>query len=155
MSLVAELGSHLTGIEQLQAMMKTGRRPGFLELLDAHLIEVEDGRIVLEATPGEHVYNPNGTVHGGFAAVLLDTVCGYAVMSKMGTDHTFTTLELKVAYHRAMTHETGPTRAEGKIVTIGRRAAFTEARLTDRKGTLYASATSSLLVISKNPSTQL
>jgi acyl-coenzyme A thioesterase PaaI-like protein len=53
-----------------------------------------------------------------------------------------------VAYHKAMTTETGPVRAEGKIVSIGRRAAFTEARLTDIAGKLYASATSSLIVIS-------
>ena len=58
-----------------------------------------------------------------------------------------TTLELKVAYHRAMTADTGPVRAEGfVVVSMGRRVAFTEARLTDAAGRLLASATSTLLV---------
>ena len=48
-----------------------------------------------------------------------------------------------------MTTATGLVRAEGKIVTMGRRAAFAEARLTDRAGVLYASATSSLLVMER------
>ena len=52
-----------------------------------------------------------------------------------------------MAYHKAMTTETGPVRADGRIVSIGRHAAFTEARLTDIAGKLYASATSSLIVI--------
>jgi len=47
-----------------------------------------------------------------------------------------------------MTHETGAVRAEGQVVTIGRRTAFAEAKLTDSAGTLYASATSTLLVMS-------
>jgi uncharacterized protein (TIGR00369 family) len=61
----------------------------------------------------------------------------------------YTTLELKVAYHKAITVETGPVRAEGKILSLGRRAAFAEARLTDAAGRLHAWATSSLLVMSK------
>jgi len=111
------------------------------------LIEVEEGRVVVEGTPGLHVYNPFGVVHGGYAASLLDNACGYAAQSKVAPGQTCTTLELKVAYHKAMTTETGPVRADGRTVSIGRRAAFTEARQTDIAGKLYASATSSLIVI--------
>jgi uncharacterized protein (TIGR00369 family) len=104
-------------------------------------------RVVLEATPDKHLYNPIGTVHGGFAATMLDFACGYAVLSKLTPGMGFSTLEVKVAYHRAMTKDTGPVRAEGTIVTMGSRAAFTDARLVDVHGRLYASATSSLLVV--------
>jgi acyl-coenzyme A thioesterase PaaI-like protein len=48
-----------------------------------------------------------------------------------------------------MTAKTGVVRAEGKIVSFGRRAAFAEARLTDASGRLYASATSTLLLITE------
>ncbi len=78
---------------------------------------------------------------------MLDFACGYAVLSKMVPGQSFSTLEIKVAYHRAMTKETGLVRAEGKIITFGRRAAYSEARLTDLEGKLYASATSSLIVL--------
>jgi uncharacterized protein (TIGR00369 family) len=129
-------------------MMQGGRLTGIEETLGFRLVEVEDGRVVIEGTPGLHVYNPFGVVHGGYAAAILDNACGYAAQSKMAPGQTCTTLELKVAYHKAMTKETGPVRAEGKIVSIGRRAAFSEARLTDIAGKLYASATSSLIVLS-------
>ena len=46
-----EIGSHLTGLELLKVMMKNDLRPGIGETLDIRLIEVEEGRVVLEATP--------------------------------------------------------------------------------------------------------
>lgn len=148
MNLLHEIGPHLSGLEQLKAMLEADRRPGIGETLDIRLAEVDDGRVVFEATPDIHLYNPLGTVHGGFAATMLDFACGYAVLSKTVPGQSFSTLELKVAYHRAMTRDTGPVRAEGKVVSFGRRVAFTEARLTDQEGKLYASATSSLIVLS-------
>ena len=148
MNLLHEIGAHLSGLEQLRVMMESDRRPGIGETLNIRLIEVDDGRVVFEATPDIHVYNPLGTVHGGFAATMLDFACGYAVLSKMLPGQSFSTLEIKVAYHKPMTKDTGPVRAEGKIITFGRRAAFTEATLTDLDGRLYASATSSLIILS-------
>jgi acyl-coenzyme A thioesterase PaaI-like protein len=38
-------------------------------------------------------------------------------------------------------------RAEGRVISIGRRVAYTEAKLTDADGRLLATATSTLLVI--------
>ena len=148
MNLFAEIGTHLSGLERLRTMMQDGRLTGIEQTLGFRLIEVEDGRVVVEGTPGLHVYNPFGVVHGGYAASLLDNACGYAAQSQTAPGQACTTLELKVAYHKAMTKETGPVRAEGKIISFGRRAAFAEARLTDIAGKLYASATSSLIVIS-------
>ncbi|MEZ5829602.1 MAG: PaaI family thioesterase [Dongiaceae bacterium] len=147
MNLFAEIGTHLSGLERLRTMMEDGHLTGIEQTLGFRLIEVEEGRVVVEGTPGLHVYNPFGVVHGGYAASILDNACGYAAQSKMSPGQTCTTLELKVAYHKAMTKDTGPVRAEGRIVSIGRRAAFTEGRLTDIAGKLYASATSSLIVI--------
>ena len=54
-----------------------------------------------------------------------------------------------MAYHRAMTASTGTVYAEGRVLTIGRRAAFTEATIKDAAGKLYASATSTLLVFER------
>lgn len=142
------IAAERTGLEQLQMIVAEDRRSGIAETLDIRLLEAEEGRVVVEATPGQHVYNPIGTVHGGFTATMLDYACGYAVMSKLAVGQSFTTLELKVSYHRAMTEATGAVRAEGRVISMGRRVAYTEAKLTDTDGKLYASATSTLLVIS-------
>lgn len=149
MSLADEVAPGATGVEQLRALMRAGRMPGIGKSLDFTLVEVEEGMAAFEGTPGPHAYNPIGTVHGGYAATLLDSACGCAVHSGLRADQGYTTLELKIAYHKAMTDKTGPVRAEGRIIQLGRRAAFAEATLKDAKGVLYASATSTLLVFDR------
>ena len=139
----------LNGLQQLQQLMASGKRPGIGVSLDFTLVEIEVGRAVFEGTPGLHAYNPIGSVHGGYAATLLDSACGCAVHASLSAQQAYTTLELKIAYHKGMTKETGPVRAEGRILSIGRRVAFAEAKITDASGRLYASATSTLLIIDK------
>ena len=84
MSLVNEIGGgDLDGLSQLRAMMASGRKPGILVALDSEFVELEAGKAVFAATPGEHAYNPLGTVHGGYAATLLDSACGCACTRPM------------------------------------------------------------------------
>ena len=149
MSLVDEVGGGLDGLSQLRALIASGRKPGILVALDFDFIEVEAGRAVFAGTPGEHAYNPIGAVHGGYAATLLDSACGCAVHSRLTASQAFTTLELKVAYHKRVTKDTGLLRAEGNLLSFGQRVAFAEAKLTDAEGKLYASATSTLLVFDR------
>jgi uncharacterized protein (TIGR00369 family) len=149
MSLVEQVGAGLDGLGQLRALIAAGQRPGIAISLDFSLVEVGEGHAVFAGTPGQHAYNPIGMIHGGYAATLLDSACGCAVHSKLSALQAYTTLELKVAYHKAMTTKTGLVRAVGAVLSIGRRVAFAEARLVDADNTLYASATSTLLVIDK------
>ncbi|HEY5781604.1 MAG TPA: PaaI family thioesterase [Lysobacter sp.] len=148
-SLIEQVGAGLDGISQLRALIASGRKPGILQSLDFELVEVDHGRAVFEGSPGVHAYNPIGVVHGGYASTLLDSACGCAAHSQLTAQQAYTTLELKVAFHKAIRHDTGPLRAEGKVLSIGRRAAFAEARLIDARGVLYASATSTLLVFER------
>jgi uncharacterized protein (TIGR00369 family) len=147
--LADDLAPGAAGLEQLRALMRAGRMPGIGKSLDFTLVEADEGRVVFAGVPGPHAYNPIGTVHGGYAATLLDSACGCAVHSRLRADQGYTTLELKVAYHKAMTDKTGLVRAEGRVLTMGRRAAFSEAKITDANGVLYASATSTLLVFDR------
>ena len=142
----------LSGLEQLRSVFDRShpeRAPGIGRTLNFSVIEIEEGRVVFGGHPDESVYNPIGTVHGGYAATLLDSAVGCAVHSALKAGQGYTTLELKVAYHRPLTKETGPVRAEGTVIQVGRRAAFAEGRLTDAEGRVYATATSTLLVFSK------
>jgi len=149
MSLVDEVAGGLDGLSQLRALMASGRKPGILAALDFEFVEVEAGKAVFAGTPGEHAYNPIGAVHGGYAATLLDSACGCAVHSRLTASQAYTTLELKVAYHKPITKNTGVLRAEGSVLSFGRRVAFAEAKLTDARGKLYASGTSTLLVFDR------
>ncbi len=149
MNIVAELPPGLTGLEQLRKLIAMGGRPPIGDTLDFTFVEAGDGYGVFESTPGLHLYNPIGTVHGGYAATLLDSACGCAAHSKLSPTQGYTTLELKVAYHKPITRDTGKLRAEGRVLSVGRRAAFTEATLKDGAGKLYASATSTLLIFER------
>jgi uncharacterized protein (TIGR00369 family) len=136
----------LDGLAQLLSLRDAGIQPSIGRTLGFSLVEVEKGRAVFEGTPDRDVYNPIGSVHGGYAATLLDSACGCAVHSMLTAAQGFTTLELKVSYHRALNDSSGLVRAEGHVLTIGRRAAFAEARLTDAAGKHCASATSTLMI---------
>jgi uncharacterized protein (TIGR00369 family) len=148
-SMVTDIGAGLSGLEQLRAFMTSGKRPGIADALDFDLVEVGDGRAVFAGVPGPHAYNPMGVVHGGYFATLLDSACGCAVHSKLIAQQAYTTLELKIAFHKTVTAQTGRVRAEGAVITIGRRVAFAEARLIDANDNLYATATSTLLVMER------
>src|ERR1700730_18449278 len=113
MNAVPDLAT-LSGIEQLRAIFvgRTGYE-GIVKTLDLRPVSAKEGRVVFEGSPTKAVYNPIGSVHGGYAATLLDTVMGCAVHSRLQADQAYTTLELKIAYHRALTDTSGPIRAEG------------------------------------------
>jgi uncharacterized protein (TIGR00369 family) len=151
MSLIAEIQPdfhRMSGLEQLRALIAGGRRPGIADSLDFNLVEVERGFAAFEGVPGQHAYNPIGMVHGGYAATLLDSACGCAAHASLEAGQGYTTLEIKVAYHKALTDKVGKVRAEARVLSIGKRVAFTEGKLVDAAGTVYATATSTLLVLS-------
>jgi uncharacterized protein (TIGR00369 family) len=149
MNAQVQQGVGLTGLEQLRAFLAAGQRPGIAVSLDFQLVDVQEGTATFEGVPGEHAYNPIGAVHGGYAATLLDSACGCAVHSKLNASQSYTTLELKVSYLKGMTKHTGKVRAHGRVISIGRRVAFAEAAITDADGKVYATATSTLLVMEK------
>jgi uncharacterized protein (TIGR00369 family) len=137
----------LSGLDFLRGIAQ-GRYPGppIGELIGFNAAEVEEGKVVFSGTPRPQHYNPLGTVHGGYAATLLDSCLGCAVHSTLPAGMGYTTLELKVSYLRAMTVDTGIVRAEGRVIGSGRRAAFAEGSLTDSGGRVLAHATTTCLV---------
>jgi uncharacterized protein (TIGR00369 family) len=108
--------------------------------------EAESGRVVVTAEPGDIHLNPAGTVHGGFAATLLDSCMGLAVQSTLEKGVGQTTLEFKISLVRPITPETGAIRAEGTVLNRGRRVGTAEGRITDGKGRLLAHGTTTCLI---------
>ena len=140
--------ARLDGIDVLRRML-AGELPypPIADTIGMQLAEVEPGRVVWEAEPGEHLYNPIGTVHAGFATTLLDSAMGTAFVSLAEAGTRWTTLELKANFTRAITAETGVVRCTGGVVHRGGRVVTTEARLEDAQERLLAHATSTILVL--------
>ena len=120
--------------------------PPIGDTLGFTLISVDKGHVVFQGTPEHRHYNPLGSVHGGFHATLLDSCVGCAVHTTLEAGYGYTTLELKVNFVRGMTDRTGPVRAEGKVIHVGKQVATAEGRLVDAQGRLYAHATTTCLI---------
>ena len=128
--------------------MAAGRLPAppICEALGIRLEEVALGRVVFGYHPVFAHYNPLGSVHGGIAATLLDSVMGCCIHTTLKAGTGYTTVEIKVNYVRAMTDKTGRVRAEGKVINVGQRIATSEGRLVDSQGRLLAHGTTTCLV---------
>ncbi len=136
-----------SGLDLLRAVQDGSLPPApIATTLGFDLDVVEEGRVVFSLDPGEHHYNPIGSVHGGVYATLLDSATGCAVHSTLPAGFGYTSIDLNVKFLRAITRETGPVLAEGTVTHRGRRMALAEASLTDGQGRLLATATSSCLV---------
>jgi uncharacterized protein (TIGR00369 family) len=127
----------MTGLEFVKGLAD-GTLPlnTMAETLRYDLTEAENGRVVVTATPAGVHLNPAGTVHGGLAATMLDSCMGLAIQSTLEKGIGSTTLEFKISFVRPITPETGPIRAEGTVISRGRRVGTAEGRVTDSNGRL-------------------
>lgn len=137
-----------TGREVLQAIVD-GALPQapISETLGFWLVAVGDGTAAFEGEPGPHLRNPLGTVHGGWALTLLDSVAACAAHSLLPAGVGYTTLETKANFTRAITPASGRVRAEAKVVAAGKQITTCEAWLRDRDGQVLAHGTSTIMTI--------
>lgn len=137
----------ISGLELLAGMI-AGKypQPPIGQLLGMRLVEAETGRAVFEATPGQVFYNPLGTIHGGFAATLLDSCMACAVQTMLDVGSGYTTIEFKITFLRPMTDQTGLVRAIGEVINVGRRLGASEGKLVDAQGKILAHATTSCMI---------
>ena len=85
-------------------------------------------------------------MHGGLTATLLDSCMGLAVQTTLEKDMSQTTLEFKISLLRPITPETGEIKAEGLVLSRGRRIGTAEGRVTDSEGRLLAHGTTTCLI---------
>ena len=144
---LAGAGARMAGLDYLRAML-AGELPlpPICATIGFRFVAFDEGRAVMELEPGEHQYNPIGTVHGSVIVALLDSVAGSAVHTTLPAGVGYTTVNINTTFLRAVRADTGLLRAEGRVLKAGRRVALAEATLTDADGGLYAHATSNCLI---------
>src|SRR5580704_4439363 len=137
----------MPGIDFVRAIF-AGKLPAppIMQTIEPFDSSAEPGVVVMHSTPAFRHYNPIGSVHGGYAATLLDSAMGLAIHAMLPAGTGYTTLEFKISFIKGMSKDTGPVRTEGRTLNVGRRAATAEARITDAKGRLLAHATTTCLV---------
>lgn len=137
----------LTGLELLTRIMQGSLpAPPIQQTLAFQLIKVDRGVTVFAGIPRYEYYNPLDSVHGGYIAALLDSCMSCAVHSTLEVGYSYATLEVKINYVRPILRDTGEVRAEGKLLSSGKRIATAEGRLVDAAGKLYAHGTTTCLI---------
>jgi uncharacterized protein (TIGR00369 family) len=143
----ADQQREMSGLEFVQGLVD-GTLPlnTIAKTLGYDVTEVTSGRVVVTVKPNCTHLNPSGTVHGGLAATLLDSCMGLAIRSALEKGFSQTTLEFKISLVRPITPETGLIKAEGVVLSCGRRIGTAEGRLTDHTGRLLAHGTTTCLI---------
>ena len=109
--------------------------------------EIEPGRAVFELQASERHHNPLGTLHGGVYCDLADAAMGWAYAATLGEGESFTTVELKINFLRAVRQAT--LTAEAKVVKAGATLGYVECEVKDEQGRLVAKAASTCLKLAK------
>ncbi len=143
----ARAGAGMAGLDYLRGMAAAALpRAPVAALLGLALGPIDPGSVTMTLPPGGHLNNPDGTMHGGMIATLLDSVMGCAVHSTLPVGRGYTTLELKVNYIRGITAASGPITGVGSLVHGGRQVAVADGRATDAAGRVCATASTTCLV---------
>lgn len=139
----------LTGLEYMTAIM-TGELPAapIARTMGFWMEEVSHGRCVFRGRPRFNVYNPIGSVHGGWFGAILDSALACAVHSTLPAGKGYTTLEYKVGLVRPVFEGGQDFLAIGEMIHSGRRTGASEAKLVGAEdGKTYATGTTTCLVL--------
>ncbi|MFJ9817331.1 PaaI family thioesterase [Streptomyces sp. NPDC101151] len=139
----------LSGLDLIRWIQadRSAEIPSIGRLLGMRFDEVDHGRVVVSLDTRADFSNPLGTVHGGIAATLLDSVMGCAVHTTVAAGIGYTTLDLKVNYIRAARTDGQTLTAEGTVIHVGRRTATAEGKVLDDRGKLIAHATTTCMIL--------
>lgn len=138
----------MTGKQHLQAIIDGALpAPPIARTMSFRMVEVGDGEVLFEATPGPDLLNPLGGVHGGWALTLIDTVTGCAAHSTLPAGVGFASIETKANFSRPIKADTGLVRAEGRVISKGRTIISAEGKIIDADGRVLAHGTSTVMVL--------
>jgi uncharacterized protein (TIGR00369 family) len=142
----------MAGTEFFDAMRRGQLpEPPFGRLLGMDLFDCGEGRFTMTLQPQECHYNPMGCVHGGILATLLDSVMAAAVHTALPAGKGYLTLQINVNFIKPVFERTGEILAEGKLISCGRQVATAEGRIIARDGNVYATATTTCLIMEGPP----
>jgi uncharacterized protein (TIGR00369 family) len=118
----------------------------FLARLFGLDVSYEEETCVVTAPVRDFTFNPQGSMHGGVIAFILDIAMGHLLRHVAGPG---VTLEMKTQFVKPP--RAGEVCAVGRFLRRGRTVSFLEARMTDDAGDLVAFATSTWRLVSAAP----
>lgn len=122
--------------------------PPIGRLLGFTIKAIEPGHAVFEMEVDERHHNPIGTLHGGIYCDLADAAMGFAYAATLGEGESFTTVELKINFLRAV--RKGRLTADAKVIKAGRSTGYIECDVKDETGNLVARSASTCMKLRKS-----
>ena len=117
--------------------------PPVSRLIGFVMKSIDPGHAIFEMEADERHHNPMGTLHGGIYCDLADAAMGFAYASTLGEGETFTTIELKINFLRAVRKAT--LTAEARVVKAGGTVGYVECEVKDDSGKMVAKAASTCI----------
>lgn len=136
----------MTGLELLQAAAQGKIPPASIgKTMGMLSMEAEEGRFVVHARADDRHLNPQGGVHGGFAATVLDSVTGCAVHTLLPAGASYGTVDLGIKMLRPVPRDKDLV-AEARVTHISHSLGVAEGTLRDADGNLLASASATCFI---------
>ena len=108
----------------------------FLARLLGLEITYPEGTCMIRFEPADFLFNPQGTLHGGIIATVMDISMGHLLAREAGPG---ATLEMKTQYLKAAT--AGKLVCTGRFLRRGKAISFLASEMVDDRGELVAYAT--------------
>jgi len=119
-------------------------KPAFEEFFIARLLGLEfdypDGQCIVSFELKDFMFNPQGSLHGGIIATVMDISMGHLLNHVQGPG---STLEMKTQYVKAARQ--GKLQCRGEFTRRGRTISFLKSTMTDEQGDSIAFATATWL----------
>jgi uncharacterized protein (TIGR00369 family) len=130
-----------------------GHRPVFGEFFLARLlglqIDYQGPHCTVTFESRDFMFNPQGTLHGGVIATVLDISMGHLLNHVQGPG---ATLEMKIQYVKAARE--GTLRCRGEFIQQGRGISFLQSTLVDEADAVIAFATATWKRVNGQPASK-
>ncbi len=137
-----------SGLDSMRGMVSGEiAPPPVAMLMGMHCVAADTGYVRFTMRASEEFTNPQGTVHGGIIATLLDTVMTCAAFTELPLGKTCTTTDLSIQFVRPIPPDGAEITAEGFTVSVGTTRGTARAEIKNATGKLLAFSTGGIAIL--------
>jgi uncharacterized protein (TIGR00369 family) len=142
---MADDGGPALDSRHLEVLRRRVADSEFTKWAGLELVSLGDGTAEVSLDLEPHHLNPQGIVHGGILATLLDTAIGLAVRTELRPGLTHRTAQLNV--HFLAKGETGRLVGVGRSLHLGKQMGYGEGEILNPDGRLLARGSATFIVL--------